>query len=66
MKSTRVVKSAAVFCVMAMVFAGGLSACGQKGPLYLPQQQSKPKPEAAPVVQPDAPAKQVAPVADPS
>lgn len=67
MKSTRVVmKSAVVFCVVA-IMAGGITACGQKGPLYLPQQQSKPQPDAKPAS--SAPASAPTPVApgtDPS
>lgn len=58
-----VIKRAAVLGVVCMALTSGLVACGQKGPLYLPKQQSKPQPDvkAAPVVEPDAPAPAPAP-----
>jgi predicted small lipoprotein YifL len=58
-----VIKRAVVLGLVCMAFAGGLVACGQKGPLYLPKQQSKPQPDvkAAPAVKPDAPAPVAAP-----
>ncbi|MFC3114400.1 LPS translocon maturation chaperone LptM [Cellvibrio fontiphilus] len=48
-------KKALVFPALILFFAAGLVACGQKGPLYLPQQQSKPQPpvESAPADTPE-------------
>lgn len=50
--------------VVLMLFCLSLGACGQKGPLYLPQ-PNKPQPEVdAP--KPDAPKPEAAPVAAPT
>ncbi len=45
-------KKALVFPLLVLLMAAGLAACGQKGPLYLPQQQTKPQPPAAPAAKP--------------
>ncbi|EIK46041.1 hypothetical protein O59_000062 [Cellvibrio sp. BR] len=61
-----VLQKALVLSLLTVVFTGGLIACGQKGPLYLPQQQSKPQPQVEP--QPEvetAPAEKPAPVVAP-
>ncbi|WP_212589989.1 LPS translocon maturation chaperone LptM [Cellvibrio mixtus] len=57
-------KSAVIFCAVA-IMAGGIAACGQKGPLYLPQQQSKPQPDAAPAAKPASSAPASAPASTP-
>nr|WP_324256919.1 lipoprotein [Cellvibrio fontiphilus] len=48
-------KKALVFPALLLFLAASLVACGQKGPLYLPQQQTKPQPpvESAPAVAPE-------------
>lgn len=53
-----VLQKALVLSLLTLVFTGGLVACGQKGPLYLPQQQTKPQPQVE-----SAPAAKPAPVA---
>jgi predicted small lipoprotein YifL len=76
MQNTRVViqniravmNGAVVLCLVCVALAGGLVACGQKGPLYLPQQQTKPQPEAktAPAAKPVISSPTVAPATAPA
>lgn len=65
-----VVKRATVLCLIGAALTGGLVACGQKGPLYLPKQQSKPQPDvkAAPAVTPpaSAPITEPVPITEPT
>jgi len=54
------------FSVVLMLFCLSLAACGQKGPLYLPQ-PNKPQPEApAPQAEPAQPKTEQSQVEQPS
>ncbi|GAB2732962.1 hypothetical protein GCM10027019_10500 [Melaminivora jejuensis] len=50
----------------ALAVLAALAGCGQRGPLYLPEQGAAAPPAAASIAQPATPAAPVDPASDPS